>query len=780
MKKLIPEYNFDQEQLNKISELSSLLSLTPSAVKILYARGIDSEEKIRKFLSPGADNFLSPFLMSGMKEAVEMLNTAKEEGWRVAVFGDYDADGICASAVMCGALRDFGIEPYVYVPERADGYGLSINAIDKILDEYFPDLFITVDCGISNAEQVKYLQEQGAYVIVSDHHELPDKIPDCICINPKFDDDYPYDNLCGAGVAFKIAVALNGQAAYKYLDYAALATVADSVPLTGENRDIVAEGLKLINENPRSSFSCLLGKNDNEVSAQTLAFTVAPRINAAGRMGDANAALSLFLADTQSEVFALAAKLCEYNIERQKRCDMLYDSAKEKLKKRGAYGNVIMLYDENWNSGFVGIVAARLAEEFCRPTILFVKNKENLKGSARSIDSINIFDALKKCEEYIDEFGGHSQAAGVNISEKNFPLLEEALNKYIGDTYVPEDFVPKIIVSEEITDVFSPKFAKELNMLEPYGVGFKKPMFSMKAEACQAKEIKPGSPHISIKSEYIDLMYFGGVKQLKLLESDIEKTLIFECNVSKFKGKEYIKGFVRDVVYDAMSGVGVSAGIFANTIARLGCKIPNITSKYLSFEETTAFIKNRVKECAYGLCLIASSRKVLKNFGDSGVKNIDIFVPSAKNVANTVLISPYPDADLSAYKCIVFLDQPTDFNIATLDGKEVYVNKDFCGYGGFVERINADRSYLLGVFSAIRNEAGKLPGRSCEETARLSPWLGFNVYELTFALSVFEELGLLSYSSGKIEIYRGVKAELGNSSIYTGISKLKEKLNAGK
>lgn len=780
MKKLIPEYDFDQEQLNKISELSARLSLTPSAVKILYARGIDSEKKIKKFLSPGADNFLSPFLMSGMKEATEMLKLARDEGWRVAVFGDYDADGICASAVMYNALKDFGIEPYVYVPERADGYGLSVNAIDKILDEYFPDLFITVDCGISNAEQVRYLQEQGVYVIVSDHHELPEKIPECICINPKFDDDYPYDNLCGAGVAFKIAVALNGESAYKYLDYAALATVADSVPLTGENRDIVAEGLKLINEKPRSSFSCLIGKNDNEINAQTLAFTVAPRINAAGRMGDANAALSLFLTETQSEVFSLSAKLCEYNIERQKRCDMLYESAKEKLKKRGAYGNVIMLYDENWNSGFVGIVAARLAEEYCRPAILFVKNKESLKGSARSIESINIFDALRNCDEYIDEFGGHSQAAGVNISEKNFPLLEDALNKYIGDTYSPEDFIPKIVISEEITSPFSAKFARELNMLEPYGVGFKKPMFSMKAGACQAREIKPHSPHIIIKSEYIDLMYFGGIKQLKLLESDIEKEIIFECNLSKFKGKEYIKGFVRDVVYDAMSGNNVSAGIFANTISRLGCKMPRITPNYLSFEETSDFIKNRVKECAYGLCLIASSRKVLKRFGDLRVKNIDLFTPSAKNVANTVLISPYPDTDLSAFNCIVFLDQPTDFNIACLDGKEIYVNKDFCGYGGFVERINTDRTYLLGIFSAVRKEAGKLSGRNCEETARLSPWLGFDVYELTFALSVFEQLGLLSYSGGKIEIYRGVKADLNDSSIYTGISKLKEKLDAGK
>ncbi len=773
MKKIIPEYVFDEEQLNKIDALARSLRLTPSLVRILFARGVDDKEKIERFIAPGKKNFLSPYLMSGMKETVETLKTARDEGWRVAIFGDYDADGICASTIMYNALNEFGIECVVYVPERSEGYGLSIPAIDKILDEFFPDLFITVDCGISNAAQVKYIQEQGVYVIVSDHHELPEVIPDCICVNPKFDDDYPYDNLCGAGVAFKIAVALLGENAYKYLDYAALATVADSVPLLGENRDIVAEGLNLIRNEPRTSFSCLLGKSDNEITAQTLAFNIAPKINAAGRMGDANAALSLFLAESQSEVFTLAAKLQEYNVERQKCCDQLYESAKSKLAQKGAYGNVIMLSDENWSSGFVGIVAARITEEYCRPTILFVKNGDKLKGSARSIDSVNIYEALKNCSEYISEFGGHSQAAGVNVTEENFEILEQKLNEYMSKTYTPEDFIPTVCVSEELSEEFSPKLAKELNSLEPCGVGNKKPLFSIKANAVSAREIKQGSKHVAIKSDCIDMMFFGGIKHLKMLESNVEKQIVFECNISKFKGKEYIKGYVKDVIYNVLNG-NVSTGIFSNTVSKLSGEQVRPIVRYLTGAETQAMIKERLERCEYGVCLIASSRKELNLYPELNVRNIDLYTPSSKNVANTVLISPSRDADLSAYNCVIFLDEPTDYNIASLEGREVFVNRDVCGYAKIVNKIDTERVRLLEIFSGIRKDAGRISGASVEETARAYGEMGFDEYEYIFALSVFEELGLLSYSSGKIEIYRGIKVDLNDSFIYSKINYLKK------
>ena len=447
MKRIVPEYSFSDEQLNTVKNLAAECGLLEETVKILFGRGIDDKQKIIDFINPSRKHFISPFKMRGMDEAVKLITRAREEDWAVVVYGDYDADGICAATIMSNALKDFGIIPTVYVPERRDGYGLNRTAIDAIFEEDFPQLFITVDCGISCAEEVEYIKEQGAEVIVTDHHELPEVIPDCICINPKFNDGYIYDNLCGAGVALKVACALNGEDAYKYLDFAAIATVADSVPLTGENRDIVYEGLKLINDAPRSCYNHFLSKSEAAVNSQSIAFTIAPKINAAGRMGDAKAALRLFNETDENVIFDLSAKLTAYNAERQKYCDELYNSAKRKIKERGAYGRILMLWDEGWNAGFVGIVAARLADEFSRPVLLFVRNGDMLKGSARSVENVNIFEALKACSEYISEFGGHAQAAGVNVSADNFEKLEEALNGYLTENYRADDFVSKLYVN---------------------------------------------------------------------------------------------------------------------------------------------------------------------------------------------------------------------------------------------------------------------------------------------------------------------------------------------
>ena len=773
MKKIVPEYSFSAEQLNRVSDLAFATGLTEQITRILYARGVDTEEKIRKFMRPSEKNFLSPFLMQGMKEAVELITQARDEGRTVAVFGDYDADGICASAIMYHALRLFGIEPHIYVPERSDGYGLSIEAVDRIFEDCNPELFITVDCGISCAKEAQYIYELGSDVIVTDHHELPEVLPDCIVVNPKLKDDYPYDNLCGAGVAFKLACALLGKAAYQYLDFATLATVADSVPLLGENRDIVTEGLKRFNTCPRSCFSLLLGKNYDGITAQTLAFTVAPRVNAAGRMGDAQAAFRLFISDDEAEIYELATKLCLYNTERQKCCDELYASAKKKLLQKGAYDNVIMLSDESWNNGFIGIVAARIAEEYNRPTLLFVHHGDMLKGSARSIENVNIFNALKNCSEYIEEFGGHAQAAGINVRADQFDALERALNEEIGRAYSPEDFEQIIPICEEIKGPFPEKFAREIAQLEPYGVGHKRPLFSISAGACTARPVKAMSPHLSVKSDYIDLMYFSGAKNLKIIESDVRKSFIFDVNLSKFKGKEYIKGYVRDLLYDGKTGRATTESIFANSIARFYAPRAELDPIELSMEETKALIARKRAECPYGLCLIASDRRTLRFYEELEGFGCDLFYPSSRNLANMLIVSPAPDADLSGFRDFIFLDTPSDFHIESLGGRQVFVNREICGYKMF-ETLDVARESLLEIFSALRREVNSLCGDTVEEIANACEGLGFDKREFIFALNVFEELGLVALGDGRLTVYRGIKAELTNSSIYRKVCLLQQ------
>lgn len=767
MKKLIREYEFGEEQSAAVKRLAEALSLTETTAGILYARGMDTEEKMRGFLSPSKARFLSPFLMKDMREAAELLHRARDEEWRVAVFGDYDADGIGASAIMYRALSEFGIEPYLYVPERTEGYGMSAEAIDKIFDEFLPDLVITVDCGISNRREVEYIKEQGAFVIVTDHHELPDELPDCLCINPKFKDNYPYDTLCGAGVALKVAQALIGEKANALLDFCALSTVADSVPLLGENRDIVAEGLKLINKNPRPAFRALLEKTDGEVTAQTLAFTVAPRINAAGRMGDAHAALRLFTTDDEGEVFDLAAKLYAYNLERQKCCDEVYTQAKAILSEKGAYGSVIMLAGENWDAGFVGIVAARLAEEYARPALLFVRRGDMLKGSARSIESVNIFEALRACSAHIEEFGGHAQAAGINIREENFERLESALNEYIAANYCAANFAPKVYVSGEIQDKIPQKLAREINMLEPFGVGNRRPLFFTRMGRMNANLLKPLSPHVSVTGAGTDYMYFGGARDLKLLRSDIQKTVVFECNLSKFRGKEYLKGFIRSVVYDGMSGRDCDGEAFEHALRALK-QTKFDGAEYLEEDALNAFIEKRRKSCAYGLCVVAWDKTLLSRFPALDGLDIDVFTPSTQSVCNTLLLLPEKDVDLSAYREVVFLDPPL-FLFRTGNAK-VYASAG--ERARRFDRIDAARESLLHIFAAVRDRSVLIEGNTPFEVAKSCSSLGFDEEEFIFALTVFEELGLVAFEDGKLTLIRGKKTDLNNSEIYGEVVRL--------
>ena len=760
MKRILPEYEFTSQQLNIIGNLAAECNLCPDTVKILYGRGLTDRESIDRFLHPSERHFISPFKMGGMREAVELITRARDEEWCVVVYGDYDADGVCACTIMGKALKDFGIEPIMCIPERRNGYGLSAELIDNLFEEYFPQLIITVDCGISCHDEVEYIKEQGAEVIVTDHHELPEILPDCICINPKFNAGYIYDNLCGAGVAFKVACALLDKEAYKYLDFAAIATVADSVPLTGENRDIVYEGLKLINSEPRPCYSQFY-KSEGAANSQTLAFSIAPKINAAGRMGDARSALDLFNETDENVVFELASKLTSYNMERQRCCDELYASARQMLIEEGVTGKIIILAGEDWNSGFVGIVAARLADEFARPVILFVRHGDMLRGSARSVENVNIFEALKACEEYISEFGGHSQAAGVNVRKEDFEALKTSLNRYMSEKYSEEDFIPTVRISGVLKGGLSPVFAKELEMLEPFGVGNKRPVFMLEEGAADVRSGKSQSNHLSIKDERIELMFFGGGKFSALVESGAPKKLIFEYNVSTFRGKEYVKGFVRDIIYDRTAGRFASEEIALNGVCSL--IYGNNQCKPISKEQ----IEREMAECPdFGTLFIANEYEAVEEFANSNKLNVDLFVPSTRNFASVILVSPQPDADLSGYNRIIFIQNHSDA-LSGLSGAEVYV----CSDGkipSYIYSLSADRESLLKIFAALCANVNNIRGSSAAEVAKYNS-LGFSVVQTAFALNVFIELGLISFESGSLTIYRGIKTDLVKSPLYNRV-----------
>ena len=767
MKKIIPEFEFTPQEEEGILGCARELNLSETTAKILYARGMDSVEKMRTFMNPSSRNFLSPYLMSGIKEAKELITRARDEEWRVAVFGDYDADGIGALAILYRALKEFGIEAYLHVPERTDGYGLSVSSIDKIFDEFLPDLIITVDCGISCADEVEYIKEQGAFVIVTDHHELPARLPDCIVVNPKIQDDYPYDNLAGAGVAFKLATALIGEKANTLLDFCALSTVADSVPLLGENRDIVAEGIKLIERSPRPAFSAFL--NREKVDAQTLAFTIAPRLNAAGRMGDALSALKMFVSEDEEEIYALAAKLNEYNAERQKYCDGLHEEVTRRVRETGAHEHVVVACGEHWNAGIVGIVAARVAEEYCRPCLLFVKNGNMYRGSARSIEGVNIFEALTACSEYIEEFGGHAQAAGVNVREENLAPLSDALESYLAAHCDDEDFVSKICVTGEMTD--DPlTLAKELELLEPFGVGNRRPVFVRRAEKMTAAPMKAESPHLLVSDGAMDYTYFFGAAQRTLLESAIQKEVVFELNLSKFRGKERAKGNIRAVIYDAKEASEADGEIFENNL--LSCARHSVganSAEELSEKQLRELVEKLSSE--NGVCYIAYERETAERLAPSGLV-AELFRPMAGNARQTLIVSPAEDMDFSVYSTLVFLDKPLFFPPIT-KAQRAYCNRDAEGYRA-LKKLSADRGVLTEIFVRARGDAFQLRGETPLQAAKSCLALGFDERQFMFALAVFEELGIVKLTESGMMVQKGVKRELTDSAIYGAVLGLTE------
>ncbi len=769
MKKIIAEYTFSAEERLRVKALAELCGLHEVTASILYSRGVDTPQKAERFLHPSRKNLLSPFLMRGMRELKEEIDRVKAEGGLVAVYGDYDADGIGAASILTSALRAYGVRCAAHIPERAEGYGMTVPALEKLIAEQSPALIVTVDCGISNRECVEYIKSRGVRVVVTDHHELPDTLPDCTIVNPKLADDYPYDNLCGAGVAFKIACALLGERAYEYMDLAAISTVADSVPLTGENRDIVYEGLKLINRRPRAALKNLLSGRKDETTAQTLAFTIAPRVNAAGRMGDANCALRLFTAESADEIYDLSCRLNEYNLERQQLCDEVYRSAKEQIRKQGAYGNVIMLCDESWSSGLIGIVAARISEEFNRPAILFVKNGEFLKGSARTIESVNIYEALKACSEHIREFGGHAQAAGVNICAEEFEPLKRALDEYIGKTYTKEDFIPSVSVCEDEKLTFDLSFARELERLEPFGVGNKRPLFKIEAERLPARRLKDGSPHISIKAGGMDLVWFGGENALPLLGADLHKTLVFEYGVSRFKGKESVRGLVKEMLCGTAGGESTKLYKFRNNLLRLTQPEVAVTEEKKTSEEICAQIVKMRSACNYGLLLVCSE-EVPPQFAQAveGLET-DLFHLSSQNVGNAVLLSPSADAAVSLYRDVIFLDHPADFHLKELAGKKIVVNREICGYND-IAALETSRAVMGEIYRELRS------GVQCEDSVdyALAAGLKFLPEQVIFALEVFIELGFFHFERGRLVAVHGKKSELKFSKLYCAVCALKE------
>ena len=476
---------------NKIQEISQKYNLNKLLSTILANRNIIDEKDIKQFLTPTRKDFHDPFLIHDMEKAVERIIKAIEKQEKVTIYGDYDVDGITSITVLKRYLSDRGLEVETYIPNRLnEGYGLNKEAIEKIHNNGC-QLMVTVDCGISGLEEIEYANSLGIETIVTDHHEPGNDLPKAFAVidNKRKDSNYPFRELAGVGVVFKLIQAISiklglAEEEYlKYLDIVCIGTISDIVPLVDENRVITKLGLMLVRQTKNIGLKAILKTSGyNKIDSNTISFGVAPRINACGRMGVAEEALELFLSKNVNHVMELARKLNDHNRVRQETEKSIFEEALKQIQEKHLdENNTIVVGGENWHHGVIGIVSSKITEMYFKPSILLSFEGDDLgKGSGRSIPGFDLHDALMKCEDCIEKFGGHSMAIGITVKRENLEKLKQELENIAIEEKIDE-IVPiiKIDAKIDLSEV-NKEMVESLKELEPFGEGNKMPIFAFK------------------------------------------------------------------------------------------------------------------------------------------------------------------------------------------------------------------------------------------------------------------------------------------------------------
>lgn len=504
-------------------ELASECDTDVFAVLLLLSRGIDTAEKINAFLSPAQEPFSSPFLIEDMDIAVGRITAAIENDEKILVYGDYDADGVTATAVLYSYLCSAGASADYFIPSRTeDGYGISDKTAEMIVAKGY-DLVITVDNGISSIKEAAFLKRNGIDLIVTDHHTVGDELPDCVAVvNPhRPDDNSPEKNFAGCGVAFKLICALEGGddefLGDEFLDLVTLGTIADIVPLTGENRTIVRRGLPLISNSSRPGVVRLLEKislSGKELSSSDVAFQLAPKINAAGRIYDASLALDLLLCEDYEEADILVEKMLEANSKRQTCEQEILESIEQGFESSPALrtDKIIVASGSDYHPGVIGIAAARLVDKYCRPAFVITTDGTGIaKGSARSTPGFPLYEALFSVSDLLERFGGHAQAAGFALKDENIPLFRRRINEYA----LPfEDIFPVLSIDCRLNaDKLGTAICDSLELLQPFGADNPEPVFGLYDMRVAAIRALKDNKHIRVTLTHggaaVNAVYFG-------------------------------------------------------------------------------------------------------------------------------------------------------------------------------------------------------------------------------------------------------------------------------
>ena len=475
-----------------VRQLSSELGVDPVLAELLVQRGVRTFEQARSFFRPSLDDLHDPFLMKDMDKAVERVHEAVVRGERILVYGDYDVDGTTAVSLVCSFLRRLTRHVDFYIPERYDeGYGVSYKGIDWASENGF-SLIITLDCGIKANEKVDYAKSKGIDVIICDHHLPENELPKAVAVlDPKREDcNYPFDDLSGCGVGFKLVQAYSQEYDIPFetliplLDLLVVSIASDLVSVTDENRILAHFGLKQLNTNPREGLLAMIQLSGLEISHLTIddiVFKIGPRINAAGRMESGRMAVELLTAQDAAEAVRIGTEINEHNNERKNIDRRITQEALEMVRSGNCLSgeNATIVYNPQWHKGVVGIVASRLVEAFYKPTIVFTQSQGGLvTGSARSVHGFDLYDAIESCSDLLENFGGHLYAAGLTLKEENLPAFCERIEKAISGTIIPAMQTPVVEIDAKLNfSQITPKFLRILKQFQPFGPGNSAPVF---------------------------------------------------------------------------------------------------------------------------------------------------------------------------------------------------------------------------------------------------------------------------------------------------------------
>ena len=546
-----------QAEAGTTAEVGRELGVSPLLAQLLVQRGITEKATWDQYTHPSLDNLHDPFELHDMDIAVARITKAVENGEQITIYGDYDVDGITSTTIMKEALESIGADPAIYIPNRFDdGYGPNLD-VYKRLAETGTQLLITVDNGVSGADQIAWAMANGMDVVVTDHHELPDKLPEAVAVvHPRYPGtNYPFGDLSGAGVAFKVATALLGEVPAESCDLAALGAIADVVSLTDENRTFVQIGLQMIRENPRVGLKALFeiaGIDQATLNETTVGFAIAPRLNAIGRLGDATPGVKLLSTFDPHEASELAQDIDQQNKKRQKLVADIAEQAEAMAvspdnKERAG----LVLAGEGWHQGVVGIVASRIVELTGKPTIILSIDSQNdvAKGSGRSVPSFHLFKGLQSCSDLLDHFGGHAMAAGLSLKPERVDAFREAFAKAAAK-YVNTDEQPPLTIDARVdASAITMANYEELQQLAPYGAGNPQPVFSMTPDVVDGvKQIGQAGKHLRFRVDGgVGAIAFGMGKLANDIENAQKVKIAFTLGLNTFRGNSNLQLEIKDV-----------------------------------------------------------------------------------------------------------------------------------------------------------------------------------------------------------------------------------------